>query len=212
MRAKRAITLAAITLAGVGTLGVAGGQAYTRTTAAPSAQVRAVPAQSKQLHLKQYAASSAPSIAPTATAPAVNEPAATEPGATGVETDTVELQSGDQAGSNDANGAADQGPDQQTPQLNGSIIAPQTADDSQTETAEAAILAGLAKISVEQAQSAALAANAGTTVVKASLDNENGTLVYSVELSNGSDVKVDAGNGQILAIDAGAAENGGQTQ
>jgi uncharacterized membrane protein YkoI len=30
------------------------------------------------------------------------------------------------------------------------------------------------------------------------LDNENGVVVYSVELDNGLDVKVDAGNGNIL--------------
>ena len=218
VRAKRAMALAAITLAGIGTLGVAGAKAYAQTTAVPSAQVRAVPVQSKQLHLKQYAASSEPTaIAPTVTEPAVTEMAASEPGAsepaaTGVETDTVQLQSVYQAGSNDVNDTADQGPDQQRPQLNGSITVPQTAGDSQNDAAEAATLAGLAKISVEQARAAVLAANGGTTVVKASLDNENGTLIYSVELSNGSDVKVDAGNGQILATDIGDAENGGQAQ
>ncbi len=206
------MALAAITLAGVGTLGVAGAKAYAQATAAPSAQVRAVPAQAKKLRLKQYAANSAPISAPTATAPAVSGPGATEPAATGVETDTVELQSGDQAGGNDVNGTADQGPDQQTPRLNGSISVPQAADGSQSDAAEAATLAGLAKISIEQAQAAALTANGGTTVVKASLDNENDTLIYSIELSNGSDVKVDAGNGRILATDVGGAENGGQTQ
>ena len=58
--------------------------------------------------------------------------------------------------------------------------------------------AGKATITVTQAEAAALAANPGTTVVKVELDNENGALVYSVELSNGLDVKVDAGNGEIL--------------
>jgi uncharacterized membrane protein YkoI len=36
------------------------------------------------------------------------------------------------------------------------------------------------------------------------LDNENGSLVYSVELSNGTDVKVDASNGAVLHAETGA--------
>jgi hypothetical protein len=55
-----------------------------------------------------------------------------------------------------------------------------------------------ATISAADAEAAALAANAGTSVVKTELDDENGCLVYAVELSNGSDVKVDAGNGTLL--------------
>lgn len=53
-------------------------------------------------------------------------------------------------------------------------------------------------ISAADAEAAALAANSGATVVQTELDDENGCLVYGVELSNGSDVKVDAGNGAIL--------------
>jgi len=37
-------------------------------------------------------------------------------------------------------------------------------------------------------------------------DNENGALVYSVELSNGLDVKVDAGNGTILSTEQADAD------
>ena len=58
----------------------------------------------------------------------------------------------------------------------------------------AAALQNNATITSAQAEAAALAANPGTTVVKTELDNENGVLVYSVELSSGMDVKVDAGN------------------
>ena len=77
-----------------------------------------------------------------------------------------------------------------------------------SEAGEAAALAGQAKISVEEAKAAALAANPGATVVKAELDNENGALVYSIELSNGSDVKVDAGNGAILHTETGGDNEG----
>lgn len=88
--------------------------------------------------------------------------------------------------------------EEQQPQYTGSI----TVDESQykgvSEADEAAALQAKATITSAQAEAAALAANPGTTVVKTELDNENGVLVYSVELSNGMDVKVDAGNGKIL--------------
>ncbi|MCB0100096.1 MAG: PepSY domain-containing protein, partial [Caldilineaceae bacterium] len=70
-----------------------------------------------------------------------------------------------------------------------------------SETDEAAALQGSAKIDAAAAEAAAVAANPGATVVKSTLDSENGSLVYSVELSNGLDVKVDAGNGAILHTD-----------
>jgi uncharacterized membrane protein YkoI len=62
----------------------------------------------------------------------------------------------------------------------------------------AAALQNNATITSAQAEAAALSANPGTTVAKTELDNENGVLVYSVELSNGMDVKVDAGSGKVL--------------
>lgn len=43
-------------------------------------------------------------------------------------------------------------------------------------------------------------------VIKVSLDNENGNVVYSVEIRTSTgivDVKVDAGNGTVLALDSG---------
>jgi uncharacterized membrane protein YkoI len=77
-----------------------------------------------------------------------------------------------------------------------------------SEADEAATLQGKATISAADAEAAALAANPGATVVKTELDNENGVLVYSVELTNGADVKVDAGNGSILSTDSGADSEG----
>jgi len=97
----------------------------------------------------------------------------------------------------------DSGLDEQNPSYSGSIAVDQSKTDGMSETDEATALASMATITVEQAKTAALAANPGTTVIKAELDNENGVLVYSVELSNGSDVKVDAGNGAILYTDSG---------
>lgn len=98
--------------------------------------------------------------------------------------------------------------DEQDPKYSSSITVDDAAMEGMSEADEAAALASLAKISVEEAKSAALAAYPGTTVVKAELENENGALVYSVELSNGSDVKVDAGNAAILHTDLGEADEG----
>jgi uncharacterized membrane protein YkoI len=61
-----------------------------------------------------------------------------------------------------------------------------------------AALQSQAKITAEQAQQSALSANPGASVTKTELDNETGALIYSIELSNGSSVEVDAVTGQIL--------------
>lgn len=86
----------------------------------------------------------------------------------------------------------------QAPSYASDIRVEETQNEGKSEAEEVEALANLAVITLEQAKEAALAANPGTTVVKVELDNENGALVYSVELSNGLDVKVDAGNGAIL--------------
>ena len=83
-------------------------------------------------------------------------------------------------------------------------------NQSEGEGGEAAKLASLAKIDSVAATSAALAQVPGT-VLKVALDNENGNLVYSVEIKTASnecnDVKVDAGNAKILLVDAGCEDN-----
>jgi len=61
-------------------------------------------------------------------------------------------------------------------------------------------------ISATDAEAAALAGNPGTSVVKTELDNENGVPVYGVELSNGSEVKVDAVTGKVLYTETGDQE------
>jgi len=68
-------------------------------------------------------------------------------------------------------------------------------------------LSGLAKINADQAKEAALKANPGATASAVELDNENGNLVWSVELSSGSDVKVDAGNGQVVHTEQPGADD-----
>jgi len=63
-------------------------------------------------------------------------------------------------------------------------------------------LSSLALITAEQARDAVLAAYPGATVTEVELDNENGCLVYSIELGGDLDVRVDAGNGVILGIES----------
>lgn len=67
-------------------------------------------------------------------------------------------------------------------------------------------------ITAPQAQAAALAANPGVTALHVGLDDENGCLVYGVELSNGADVKVDAGTGQVAHTDVAGPEDGGKAE
>jgi hypothetical protein len=99
---------------------------------------------------------------------------------------------------------------EQYPNYAGSIKAPENATDQQLST--------LATVSADQAKAAALKdpTAAGGTATSVSLDDENGNLVYSVQITKGStsyDVKVDAGTGSVLLIDQGieneigAAEN-----
>ncbi len=72
---------------------------------------------------------------------------------------------------------------------------------------EPADLSALAKIKAGDAMAAAKKAFPGIAVKKVELDNENGCLVYSLELRNGGEVLVDAGNGSILRQESTTAEH-----
>lgn len=64
-------------------------------------------------------------------------------------------------------------------------------------------LAGHAKIDQAQAEAAALAALPGQ-IVKAKLDNEDGYLVWQIDVKHAkgvTEVAVDAGNGKVLAME-----------
>jgi hypothetical protein len=106
--------------------------------------------------------------------------------------------------------------DKQEPKLSGSIQVPQGVEGTEDETAEAAALAKLAKVSEADARNAALAKFPGATIQKAGLGDENGSLVWEVELTEASgaahEVKVDAGNGAILAVEAGGADEKSGTE
>ena len=97
----------------------------------------------------------------------------------------------------------------QDPSFTGSVPVDETLTDGMNEADEAAALQGSAKIDAAAAEAAAIAANPGTTVVKSELESENGFLVYEVELSNGMEVKVDAGDGAILHSEQDSDANEG---
>lgn len=95
------------------------------------------------------------------------------------DTDNVDLQCGDQ-------NAPDNG---------------QEAEGIESADGQDAAPTGTPAITAEAAQKTAESyLNAGTAV-KVELDDENGALVYSVEFSNGTDVKVDAMTGSVLGTE-----------
>ena len=98
----------------------------------------------------------------------------------------------------------------QDPILNGSVQSPEI--EGQSEADESAALASLASITADDAGQAALAANSGATVNGVQLENENGSVVYEVDMTDASgaaiEVKVDAGDGAVLAQESGDDEAG----
>lgn len=183
MKINRFIALAAITLLAIGAMGTISARAFAQGST-PVAQTSDCSAQDVD---------------------------ATEAAETGPDTDDIEEHCGEQVEDGQPDGAeeaeeADSGV--QEPSYTGSISVDQAQNESLSEVDEAAALQGQAAITAADAEAAALAANPGASVVKTELDNENGALVYSVELSNGADVKVDAGNAAILFSDSDADNEG----
>lgn len=176
MKINRFFALAAIALLVVGAMGAISLKVFAQTANPPAAQAQDIENQ-----------------------------------AAGPDTDNVEEQvgeqvedgqpDGDEASESEAPGAPDDS--LQEPSYTGSVAVDQTATEGMSEADESAAMQGQATISAADAEATALAANPGATVLKTELDNENGALVYSVELSNGADVKVDAGNASILFTDSG---------
>jgi len=95
----------------------------------------------------------------------------------------------------------------QDPTLSGSIQAPESTSGSEAD--EATALEALATISSSDAESAALAAVPGGTVNSVEPGNENGSVVYQVDMTDAAgqavEVKVDAGSGDVLST--AAADN-----
>ncbi|NMR21223.1 PepSY domain-containing protein [Cellulomonas fimi] len=100
----------------------------------------------------------------------------------------------------------------QDPSFTGTVPAPpdgedgtETDDDAAGEAQEARVLEPLATTTAQEAAAAATAAVPGTAGA-VELENENGYVVYNVEVSSPDgttvQVKVDAGNGSVLAQEA----------
>lgn len=98
----------------------------------------------------------------------------------------------------------------------GSVAAPAETEQpdgqeaSGKEDQESAALQALATVTPQQAEQAALTAVPGT-VAGTELGNENGFVVYSVKINgtggNVTEVKIDAGNGAVLAQEAGDGQD-----
>lgn len=87
------------------------------------------------------------------------------------------------------------------------------ADDTEatSEADEQATLAGLAAISADDASAAALATQPGT-VSSVTLENENGNVVYTVEIDTNTgtvEVTIDAGNATVLATETDDGDHDG---
>jgi uncharacterized membrane protein YkoI len=111
--------------------------------------------------------------------------------------------------------AAGEGDNDEDENFRGSVVAPQQngPEGSHDEAAETQSLQKLAKIDQGTAEKAALQAVPGT-VKNTKLDEENGFVVYKVEVA-GNDgqthqVDVDAGNGQVLQTEVGEENESGE--
>lgn len=126
-------------------------------------------------------------------------------------THSIEAENGNDAATEPAGEQGDKEDDDQTqePSYTGSITAPEV--DGASEADEVKALEALATISSDQATQAALAAVPGT-VDEVELENENGSVVYDVEVKTADgklvDVTVDAGDGTVLAQEADEDEAG----
>lgn len=107
-----------------------------------------------------------------------------------------------------------EGASQQTTSPNPIVSSQQSAEtnDHETDDAVSASIQAQAKLTPDQAKQAAVNAHPGTTATQVSLDDENGTAVYSVTLSNGDEVKVDAASGTVLGTEPADTGNDGSGQ
>ncbi len=116
---------------------------------------------------------------------------------------------------NEANEQGEKAETNETSEENEADEANETSEENEAdeadETAESANLQSPAKITPEQAKSAALAQVSGT-VKNVELEKAGGSVVYDVEIQTADgirEVTVDADNGKVLQAES-VAENGGE--
>jgi uncharacterized membrane protein YkoI len=78
--------------------------------------------------------------------------------------------------------------------------------------ADQAALAAQAKVTQQQAEQAALAASPGNSVDHSILQDQNGTIVWDVDFTNGGGVEVNAQTGAIVKVEAAGTDQGGRPQ
>jgi len=121
--------------------------------------------------------------------------------ALGLVVGSVGIAAASTSGSADATAPADDTTEVHEPTYTGSVQAP-AEDHSLSDADEAKQLEPLATISADEAARAATGAVSGD-VGEVELDNENGAVVYSVEVTDAAgaqtEVTVDAGNGTVLS-------------
>lgn len=96
-----------------------------------------------------------------------------------------------------------------------SYVSSLQVDDSKevSDAQEPAQLAAIAKISADDAKMIALKAvdtNKVGAITDVALENEDGNVVYTVEFTKGNeqtDVQIDAGNGNVLAVEPGFVDS-----
>jgi len=75
--------------------------------------------------------------------------------------------------------------------------------------ADQAALAAQAKVTRQEAEQAALKASPGNTVDHSSLQDQNGTIVWDVDFTNGGGVLVNAQTGATVKVEAAGEDQGG---
>ncbi|MEO5886201.1 MAG: PepSY domain-containing protein [Anaerolineales bacterium] len=83
-------------------------------------------------------------------------------------------------------------------------------NDASESQDNSAVSQDQAAITQEEAEAIALAQYPDAKVLATELENEGGTLLYSIELDNGAEVEVDANTGTVLPAEAetGAESDG----
>ncbi len=118
---------------------------------------------------------------------------------------------GEKAEANETSQENEAGEANETSEENEAGETAETNTGEQAETANSAQLQSSAKITPEQAKSAALAQISGT-VKNIQLENEEGSIIYAVEIqiADGGirEVTVDAGNGQVLPAESDSENDG----
>ncbi|HEX6608366.1 MAG TPA: PepSY domain-containing protein [Chloroflexia bacterium] len=96
----------------------------------------------------------------------------------------------------------------------GAVIAVEAAGTDQggphgDHGADQAALAAQATVSQADAEKAALAASPGNTIDHSRLGDDNGTVYWDVDFTNGGGVEVNAQTGAIIAVEAAGTDQGG---